>query len=153
MHRSNFLRIVAVSLVLFCIAAVTVYAQKKYEPTWESLDSRPIPQWYDDAKFGIKICWGLFSVPAWGTDNRESQRCQQQELCRVVLVQYQRPHGPITGDSMPALTAAIFSISISLRCSKPNCGIPEEWAELIKRAGAKYIILITKHHDWVLPLA
>ena len=37
-----------------------------YEPNWKSLDSRPTPQWYKDAKFGIFIHWGLYSVPAWG---------------------------------------------------------------------------------------
>lgn len=41
---------------------------KKYEPTWESLDSRPIPSWFDDAKFGIFIHWGVFSVPSFGSE-------------------------------------------------------------------------------------
>ena len=39
-----------------------------YEPTWESLDSRPLPAWYDEAKFGIFIHWGVFSVPSFGTE-------------------------------------------------------------------------------------
>lgn len=33
----------------------------KYDPTWESLDTRPIPLWYDDAKFGIFMHWGIYS--------------------------------------------------------------------------------------------
>ena len=41
-------------------------AERRYEPTWESLDKRPTPQWYLDAKFGIFIHWGVYSVPAWG---------------------------------------------------------------------------------------
>ena len=41
---------------------------KKYEATWESLDSRPIPKWYDEAKFGIFMHWGVYSVPAFGTE-------------------------------------------------------------------------------------
>ena len=41
---------------------------KQYEPTWESLDSRPLPEWYDNAKIGIFIHWGVFSVPAVGTE-------------------------------------------------------------------------------------
>ena len=45
--------------------SVSVMAQKKYEPTWQSIDSRPIPEWYQDAKFGIFIHWGVYSVPAW----------------------------------------------------------------------------------------
>ncbi len=44
--------------------AVNTYAQK-YDPTWESLDSRPIPHWFEDAKFGIFIHWGVYSVPSW----------------------------------------------------------------------------------------
>ena len=34
-------------------------------PTWEELDARPLPKWYDDAKFGIFIHWGIFSVPSY----------------------------------------------------------------------------------------
>src|SRR5687768_14968163 len=41
-----------------------MYAQD-YKPTWESIDSRPIPAWFEDSKFGIFIHWGLYSVPAW----------------------------------------------------------------------------------------
>ena len=35
-----------------------------YKPTWESLDSRPLPEWFDEAKIGIFVHWGVFSVPA-----------------------------------------------------------------------------------------
>ena len=37
----------------------------KYRPSWESLDSRPMPGWFEDAKFGIFIHWGVYSVPSW----------------------------------------------------------------------------------------
>ncbi len=36
-------------------------------PTWESLDQRPVAQWWRDAKFGVYMHWTLASVPAWGT--------------------------------------------------------------------------------------
>lgn len=49
------------------LSAVALQSQA-YEPTWESLDTRPLPQWYDDAKFGIFIHWGVFSVPAFETE-------------------------------------------------------------------------------------
>lgn len=39
-----------------------------YDPTWESLDSRPLPAWFDKAKFGIFIHWGVFSVPSFGSE-------------------------------------------------------------------------------------
>jgi hypothetical protein len=40
----------------------------RYDPTWESLDSRPLPQWYDNSKLGIFIHWGVFSVPSFGSE-------------------------------------------------------------------------------------
>ena len=52
------------SLLLAGVPFASACAQA-YEPTWESLDSRPIPEWFQDAKFGIFIHWGVYSVPAW----------------------------------------------------------------------------------------
>lgn len=43
-------------------------AGAKYEPNWDSIDSRPLPEWYDQAKFGIFIHWGVFSVPSFGSE-------------------------------------------------------------------------------------
>lgn len=40
----------------------------RYDPTWESLDRRPLPSWFDQAKFGIFIHWGVFSVPSFGSE-------------------------------------------------------------------------------------
>ena len=52
-------------LILIIVPLLTFGQAKKYEPTWESLDSRPVPSWFEDAKFGIFIHWGPYSVPAW----------------------------------------------------------------------------------------
>lgn len=40
----------------------------RYEPNWDSLDSRPLPQWFDDAKIGIFVHWGVYSVPSFGSE-------------------------------------------------------------------------------------
>ena len=40
----------------------------KYSPTWSSIDSRPLPSWYDEAKIGIFLHWGVFSVPSFGSE-------------------------------------------------------------------------------------
>lgn len=40
----------------------------RYLPTWNSLDKRPLPKWYDGAKIGIFIHWGVFSVPSFGSE-------------------------------------------------------------------------------------
>ena len=36
-----------------------------YQPTWDSVSTHPLPDWYDDAKLGIFLHWGLYSVPGW----------------------------------------------------------------------------------------
>ena len=52
-------------IYFFFITLTTGLSQTIYTPNWESLDKRPIPTWFQNAKFGIFIHWGLYSVPAW----------------------------------------------------------------------------------------
>lgn len=49
-------------ILVFLLTRALTYSQ--YTPDWESLDARPLPQWYDQAKVGIFIHWGVYSVPA-----------------------------------------------------------------------------------------
>ena len=58
----NFLAASILVAVLSCCAAT------RYEPNWESLDSRPLPDWYDEGKIGIFIHWGVFSVPSFNNE-------------------------------------------------------------------------------------
>ncbi len=55
------------------LVVVSVFGQK-YTPDWDSLDKRALPQWYDDAKVGIFIHWGVFSVPAFKSEWLERPR-------------------------------------------------------------------------------
>ena len=54
------------------VALVSAKAKKRYEPNWDDLDTRPLPEWYDDAKFGIFIHWSV-------------SRCNTLPLCNIVL--------------------------------------------------------------------
>lgn len=47
-----------------------VYSEpsKPYRPDWDDLDSRPLPQWYDEAKVGIFLHWGVYCVPGYGSE-------------------------------------------------------------------------------------
>ncbi|MGS0524325.1 alpha-L-fucosidase [Zobellia nedashkovskayae] len=51
--------------LLTLLLSLQGFAQKPYEANWKSIDSRPVPEWYTDAKFGIFIHWGPYSVPAF----------------------------------------------------------------------------------------
>jgi len=147
MKRVTTKKIVFVTIVVMCMIVTISNAQeKKYNPTWKSLDSRPIPEWYDDAKFGVKICWGLFSVPAWAptVDNLADVNNKNYAEWYWYNISDRMGHhrrfhaGIYGGDFHYQHFAPLF---------KAELWEPKEWAKLIKKSGAKYIILITKHHD------
>ena len=54
----------ALLTIIFFTVFLTLYSQK-YKSNWKSIDSRPVPEWFSDVKFGIFIHWGVYSVPAW----------------------------------------------------------------------------------------
>jgi alpha-L-fucosidase len=54
------------SYFIFCLNSIVF--SLKYTPDWDSLDKRPLPNWYDDSKVGIFIHWGVFSVPAFKSE-------------------------------------------------------------------------------------
>ncbi len=62
---------------LLRLAASTPFALSaqpaRYSATWESIDRRPSPSWYTDARFGIFIHWGVYSVPSYAAVNAKGQ--------------------------------------------------------------------------------
>lgn len=65
-------KIILIKTLILIVSQVS-YSQKKYEPNWKSIDSRQTPSWFEDAKFGIFIHWGLYSVPAWSPKGTYSE--------------------------------------------------------------------------------
>ena len=68
MNRRDLLRTCAAAPLALAATRLSA-ADTRYEPTWESIDRRPSPGWYTDAKFGIFIHWGVYSVPAYAAVN------------------------------------------------------------------------------------
>ena len=97
---SPLIRTMRTTLLLFplvCLVAQTGSGQQaqSYEPTIESLDRHPLPDWYADAKLGIFIHWGLYSVPGWAPlvhpdsiDRRRIFHTQDKDICmdNIVLI-------------------------------------------------------------------
>ena len=54
-----------ICLSVCTFAVVRLSAQGPYKATWESLDTHKMPAWYDDAKIGLSMHWGVYAVPAW----------------------------------------------------------------------------------------
>ncbi len=105
--------------------------------SWEELRARPYPQWFTEAKLGIFIHWGVYSVVAYG--GRESygewllRGLQTGDTIRTHYVHDQFGEDFIYRDLAPLFKAELFD--------------PAEWAELFEKAGARYVVLVTKHHD------
>lgn len=104
----------------------------QYTPDWTSLDSRPLPKWYDEAKIGIFLHWGVFSVPSFGSEwfwaywhghNKDYDEFMKKNY----------PPGFKYPDFAPHFTAEFFE--------------PNEWAKLFKESGARYVVLTSKHHE------
>lgn len=130
---------------IFCLA--TSYSQN-YQPNWESLNSRPIPKWFTNAKFGIFIHWGLYSVPAWATNSNadgfgsnyaewywERLNNTKLNIHKEFVDFHLKNYGPNFKypDFVTQFKAALFD--------------PNLWAKIFKDAGAKYVVLTSKHHD------
>ncbi|MEO1618245.1 MAG: alpha-L-fucosidase [Planctomycetota bacterium] len=109
-----------------------------FEPSWESLESYEIPQWYKDAKFGIFIHWGAYSVPAFGSEWYPRQ--MYIDLARRgdnFFDHHVKTYGPQKTfgykDFIPKFKADKFDA--------------KRWAKLFKDAGARYVIPVAEHHD------
>src|SRR5437899_2534091 len=129
MRRRNILR-TSVALPIALATRRRAAAQPNiYRQDWDSIDRRPTPRWYSDAKFGIFIHWGVYSVPAFAAVNVKDEN-PYAEWYWNSLTNGMKAKGP-TGNG--ALTWAFhkriygpdFTLtSISRRCFAPRCTIP-----------------------------
>ncbi len=69
MRRRDLLKAAPLALA----AGQRAFGQPRFQATWESIDARPSPAWYPDAKFGIFIHWGVYSVPAYAPVNSKGE--------------------------------------------------------------------------------
>lgn len=126
-------------LMLICLTDHDAFGQEKYSPTWESLDARPVPGWFSDARFGIFIHWGVYSVPSWGPKGQYAEWYWAQMRNDKPEGPWRTFHNNTYGEDYPYelfaphFTAELFN--------------PQEWASLFSKAGAKYVVLTSKHHD------
>ena len=122
---------------LAIVLMTTPLAAQKYQADWASLDSRPNPEWYLDAKFGIFIHWGVYSVPAWRPKGSYAEWYWKSLIDRhdSTWVYHNKWYGENFKyqDFAPQFKAELFE--------------PDKWAELFERAGARYVVLTSKHHD------
>jgi alpha-L-fucosidase len=114
------LQIVIISFAIAFISQANVYSQSDYQPTSENLKNR---EWFQDAKFGLFVHWGVYSQLAGGGDMGIAEWIMNQK--EIPVKQYEMLPG-------------FFN---------PTQFDPAEWVSLVKEAGMKYITITSKHHD------
>lgn len=111
-----------------------VIAAGPYKDNWESLNQYEVPKWFKEAKFGIFIHWGIYSVPAFGSEwysrNMYIQGSAEYEHHRKVYGD-QKDFG--YKDFIPMFKAEKFDA--------------DAWAELFAKTGARYVVPVAEHHD------
>lgn len=111
-----------------------VIEQGPFKDSWESLSQYEAPEWYRNAKFGIFIHWGIYSVPAfsneWYSRNMYIQGSKEYEH-HIATYGNHKDFG--YKDFIPMFTADQFDAAV--------------WADLFKEAGASYVIPVAEHHD------
>lgn len=106
----------------------------KYKDTWDSLQQYRAPLWYEKAKFGIFIHWGIYSVPAFGSEwYSRNMYIQGSKEYEHHLKTYGKHKDFGYKDFIPMFKAENFDAG--------------EWVKLFKDAGAQYVIPVAEHHD------
>lgn len=138
-------------------------APGKYKPTWASLETRPIPEWFDEARIGIFIHWGVFSVPGFvgvGTKGLAEWFWWYWKVQQVEPLPDPEQNEKLQG-AIEHRKEAIESVQTFMKNNYPPTWKytdfasqftaeffePEKWAEIFKASGAKYVVLTSKHHD------
>jgi alpha-L-fucosidase len=124
---------------------------QRFEPTWPSLDSRPNPAWFDDAKIGVFLHWGVFSVPAIAWVYPDKRYGWGGHSCWYgMYVDRIRPLRPEEQAKFEAFHLKTYG-NVAFRELAPlfraEVYEPERWADLFKRSGIRWAILTSNFHD------
>ena len=136
-------------LILSVVALAGVLSAQPYQANWESIDRRPTPAWFTDAKFGIFIHWGVYSVPSYAPvipgklayaewywhALKGGQAGSDNPVYSGTAAYHQRVYGGDYGyeNFAPQFRADLYD--------------PDHWADVFQRSGAKYVALTSKHHE------
>ena len=135
---------------------------EKFKPTLKSVEKHKVPKWFHDAKLGIFITWGIYSVPAFAPSGKgENLEILANEGWKAYYTH--NPYAEWYINTMKIIESPTYKYHIDTygvdfsyddfipmfneEIKKWN---PEEWADLFKKIGAKYVVLVTKHMDGFL---
>lgn len=147
-------------VLVLAISFSGVMAQD-YEPTYESLSRHTVPDWFNNAKLGIFIHWGVYSVPGYAPLTGELGEVLATEgwpywFANNPYAEWYYNSMKVEGSATANYHAVTYGPDttyfdfVPIFNSKVQHWDPNEWAELFAQAGARYVVLTTKHHDGFL---
>ncbi len=148
-----FARLAALLPLALAPALSLAQAATHYEPTLESLDKHPLPAWYADAKLGIFVHWGLYSVPGWAPlAHAEHDFTNQDYIVNNPYAEWyynvmRIPGSPTQKYQEEHYKGASYYDFTGTFDEQSAKWSPDAWAKTFHDAGAKYVVLTTKHHD------
>ena len=134
--RTNSILATTMALAVFAATTGTLHAtDPAYTPDWQSLKNHnPAPDWLRDAKFGIYFHWGVYSVPAFGSEwYPRNMHIKDRPEYRHHVQTYGDPTKFSYVDFVPLFKAEKFDA--------------DEWAALFAQAGARFAGPVAEHHD------
>jgi alpha-L-fucosidase len=110
-----------------------------YRADWATLMKYQQPQWYKDAKFGIFIHWGVYSVPAAENEWYPRNMYRPTEGAYKNFQEHFASKDPAEKDAK-----GYKDLIPSFRAEKFDA---VAWARLFKESGAQYVVPVAEHHD------
>ncbi len=128
-------------LLAACCCILHVFGQQ-FQPNWASLNTRKMPEWFQQDKFGIFIHWGVYAVPAYapvipnsGESYSEWYWAHLNEKSAATTAFHNKNYG------------VDFKYPEFEKQFKAEMFNPDQWADVFKKSGAKYVVLTSKHHE------
>jgi alpha-L-fucosidase len=126
--------------------AAEMPSDDQIQKDWAWIDAREVPAWWQDAKFGIFIHWGVYAVPAYGIKGTYSEWYWHNKDAYPVAPKKQERH-----DATNAFHDRVYGKDTKYEDFAPEFRAemfdPDHWASVFEAAGAKYVVLTSKHHD------
>jgi alpha-L-fucosidase len=133
----------------------------EYNSTWESVRQHPVPEWFHDAKLGIFVHWGLYSVPGWAVTGHDPKQHLRDSGWREHFAHNSYAEWYLNSLRVGSSPTRWYHAEtygpefdyddfVPIFNAETATWDPDEWASLFQRARARYVVLTTKHHDGFL---
>ena len=142
--KKSFYALLTVLLLLSCQPDKKTYnidsvaspkGTEVFQDNWQNIaENYKFPEWFVDAKFGIFIHWGVYAVPAFDSEWYSRHMYQKDHIAYKHHIETWGPQDKFGyKDFVPMFKAERFNA--------------DEWADLFKKSGAKYVVPVAEHHD------